>query len=284
MDKTVSIVIPTHNRENTLRLVINSYLQQKNLKEIIFIDDGSTDSTYQYLEEITGLYPIIRTVRNKSSIGVSLSRNKGIDEASGEYILFGEDDLYLSDDYVPTLLKCMNNTNADIIAGRIVYSRVGEKDDQTVRRCNGYNGPLINYWLMSAVYSKKISNHQHVPFLHAISLVKKSVFQAVMFDRSYSMREETDFYLRATEKGFKVVLCPHTLCIHLPRDRGRGGGWKVGLWKYQLLATRNNNMLVDRHYRLLKKWGMKGNRLTFKLLHLLNRVRILYLYYRVSTR
>ena len=71
-------------------------------------------------------------------MGVSFARNEGIDMATGEYILFGEDDLYLSDDYMSTLLKCMNESNADIIAGRIVYNRIGETLKETIRRCDKY--------------------------------------------------------------------------------------------------------------------------------------------------
>jgi GT2 family glycosyltransferase len=140
----------------------------------------------------------------------------------------------------------------------------------------------MNYWLMSAFYSKKIEKDTSVPFLHAISLAKADVCRKLKFDESFFAREETDFYLRAVGQGLKVVLCPHTFCVHLPRDKGKGGGWRVGVLRYQSLATKNNNALVDRHYKTLKSWGMKGNKLTFKFLHLLNRVRIVYKYFRDS--
>ena len=50
MDCTVSIVIPTYNRRHTLVKVIDSYLCQKYVKEIIFVNDGSTDDTCEYLK------------------------------------------------------------------------------------------------------------------------------------------------------------------------------------------------------------------------------------------
>ena len=285
MVRTVSILIPTYNRINTFIKVINSYLRQKNLHELIFVDDGSDDGTYEYLQEEAKFHPVIKFQRHRENHGVSVARNNGIDLATGTYILFGEDDLYLPDDYVSTLVDCMDQSKADIIAGRIVYNRVGETFQETINRCNQYKGPLVNYWLMSGFYLKNVPDHQEMPFLHAISLVKSAVCKKIKFDTSFFAREETDFYLRAIKEGFRVVFCPHTICVHLPRDMGKeGGGWRVGVLKYQYLATKNNNMLVDRHYDILKQWGMKGNKMTFKLLHLLNRIRIVYLYFRFSIK
>src|SRR3990172_4757622 len=100
MEKTVSIVIPTYNRLHTLKKGIHSYLGQKYLHELIFVDDGSDDGTYEYLQEKARFYPFIRIHCHEKNLGVSTSRNDGIEMATGEYILFGEDDLSLSDDYV----------------------------------------------------------------------------------------------------------------------------------------------------------------------------------------
>ena len=284
MDKTVSIVIPTYNRRHTLERVIDSYLCQKHLHELIFIDDGSSDTTYEYLQEQARQYSFIKIKRHEETQGAAISRNEGINMATGNYILFGEDDLYLCDDYSSTLLRCMDETGADIAAGRIFYSRREETIEDTIKRCDKTRGSLINYWLMSGKYSIQISKPHQMPFLHAISLGKANVCRQIRFDEAFFAREETDFYLRACKAGFKVMFCPHTICVHLQRDRERGGGWRVGVLKYQYLAIKNNNMIVDRHYALLKKWGMKGNKITFKLLHLINRMRILYLYFRFSVK
>jgi len=280
----VSIIIPTYNRIQTLRKVIDSYLAQACLHELIFVIDGSDDGTREYLEGLARLNPVIRIASHGRNLGVSVSRNDGIELATGDCILFGEDDLRLGKDYTSTLLACMERSGADIIGGRIVYNRVGETDEETLQRCNGYDRPLINYWIMSGYYAKRLPGDVEMPFLHAIALVKADVCKRIRFDPAFFAREETDFYLRAVTAGYRVVFCPHTTCIHLPRDTGRGGGWRVGVLNYQLLATKNNNMLVDRHYKVLKNWGMKGNRATFKLLHLINRIRIVYLYFRYSTQ
>lgn len=286
MDNKVSLIIPTYNRRHTLVKVIDSYLCQKNLGEIIFIDDGSTDETYNYLRELqSGVkYPHIRIERHSNNQGLPSARNTGINVASGDYIMMGEDDLILREDYVSTLLKCLEETSADIIAGRILYSQKGETFEDTIARCNNYKRDAINYWAMSVLHSVPFDEHMDVPFFHSIGLGKAAFYKKVLYNPEFVAREETDFYIRAGKAGAKLVLCPHTMCFHLPQDRGKGGGWSVGAFRYQYIAIKNNNMLVDRHYEYMKKSGMKGNKVTFKLIHFLNRVRILYKYYRFSTK
>ena len=82
MDK-VSIVIPTHNRKNSIIQVLESYLHQQYLHEIIFIDDASDDGTYEYLQTQAERNTLIKIKRHEKIQGVSSSRNDGIDMATG---------------------------------------------------------------------------------------------------------------------------------------------------------------------------------------------------------
>ena len=139
MDKSVSIIIPTYNRKHTLVKVIDSYLYQGNVKEIIFVNDGSTDGTYEHLKRFqTSIKtsPIIKIEGHPIRLGASQARNTGINVATGDYIMIGEDDVVLKEDYISTLLKCIKWTGAGIIAGRILYSKEGESFDETVDRCS----------------------------------------------------------------------------------------------------------------------------------------------------
>lgn len=287
MDKTVSLIIPTYNRMHTLVKVIDSYLCQRNLKEIIFVDDGSTDDTFAYLKSLQAnikSYPVIKIETHSKNLGLPRARNTGINLATGNYITMGEDDVILKEDYVSTLLKCMKEIGADIIAGRILYSQAGETFEETIDRCNRYKRGIINYWAMSVLNSIPFQGHMEVPFFHSIGLGKVEIYKNMLYNPDFIAREETDFYARAGKAGAKLILCSHTMCFHLPQDKGRGRGRSIGVLKYQLIAIKNNNMLVDRHYEYMKKWGMKGNKFTFKLIHFLNRLRIVYKYYRFSVR
>lgn len=89
----VSVIIPSFNRKNKVLEAIKSVLDQDvDNVEIIVIDDGSIDGTFEYLESLS--LPI-KVIRQKNG-GVSNARNTGIDAALGLYIAFlDSDDLWL---------------------------------------------------------------------------------------------------------------------------------------------------------------------------------------------
>jgi hypothetical protein len=183
-------------------------------------------------------------------------------------------------------MEHLHETEADIIGGRIIYQHLGETPEKSVRRCDREfeNRVLLNRYLMSVCYQKKLETDLAVPTLHSIVLGKTTVFKDLLFDASYRDREETEIALRAGGKGYKIVLCPHTTCFHLPRDRGKGGGWGPSLIRQQRRVMAHNEKLIRTHYPVLKNWGMKGNKWTFRAAHLLNRLRIIYRYYRYATK
>lgn len=92
MDIKFSVIIPVYNREKIVGDAIESALQKDyDNFEIICIDDGSTDGTLSVLLEYEKLDPRVR-VLSKENGGVSSARNKGLEIATGEYILFLDSD------------------------------------------------------------------------------------------------------------------------------------------------------------------------------------------------
>lgn len=87
MNPKISIIIPCFNAETYLVDAINSILNQtyKNL-EIICIDDGSTDNTFEVLKSFLQVDERIKVYKNEKNIKLIQTLNKGIDIASGEYI------------------------------------------------------------------------------------------------------------------------------------------------------------------------------------------------------
>ncbi|HWH56230.1 MAG TPA: glycosyltransferase family 2 protein [Terriglobales bacterium] len=92
----LSVVIPTHNRIAILQKTLAAYLDQtarNDILEILVIDDGSTDETSQVVPRLATSSAVpIRYLRQENS-GPAAARNRGIREAQGEVVLFGDDDI-----------------------------------------------------------------------------------------------------------------------------------------------------------------------------------------------
>lgn len=122
--KKVSIIIPVYNSEKYISKCLDSVLNQtyKNI-EIIVINDGSKDNSINILKEYEKKYKRIVLI-DKQNEGVSKTRNLGINKATGDFIMFVDNDDYIDKDYI---FNYMNNyKDEDIIIGS--YKRTNTED------------------------------------------------------------------------------------------------------------------------------------------------------------
>ena len=111
----ISIIVPIFNMEKYLDKCIQSLVNQtyKNI-EIILIDDGSSDRSGEMSNEWTKRDERIKVV-HKDNAGLGLARNTGLENATGDYILFLDADDFLDTLTVQTLVERHNNSNVDSI-------------------------------------------------------------------------------------------------------------------------------------------------------------------------
>jgi glycosyltransferase involved in cell wall biosynthesis len=93
----VSIIIPVFNAEKTLMRALKSAIKQTASREIIAIDDASSDKTPAILDRFEKKYDFIKILRNQERQGAGISRNRGIENASGKYVFFLDGDDVLPD-------------------------------------------------------------------------------------------------------------------------------------------------------------------------------------------
>ncbi len=130
MDKLVSIVIPTHKREvDCLSTAVNSAINQtyKNT-EIIIVDDSP--DTYEKRAEVKAYaesidHPRVIYLQNEKNLGGSLTRNRGIDAATGDYIAFLDDDDEYTLDKIEKQLKYMLEEDCDMTFSNTVMCKNG---------------------------------------------------------------------------------------------------------------------------------------------------------------
>ena len=110
----ISIIVPMYNVEKYIDECIQSLLKQNIEKEIILIDDGSTDSTYKIAKSYAESNECIQLVHQKNS-GQSVARNRGVSMAHGQYILFCDSDDCIDVECLPRLYQVCKDNNLDIL-------------------------------------------------------------------------------------------------------------------------------------------------------------------------
>lgn len=140
-----SIIIPVYNVQDRLERCINSVLNQHCQEiEVIIINDGSTDDSYSICKRFEEKYNFI-TIINQKNRGLAAARNKGIDLAKGEYIVFLDSDDYLVPDKLNKIYVELQTRKVELLG--------------TVRKEIDENGKFLgNYYNCSKVEKGKIIN------------------------------------------------------------------------------------------------------------------------------
>lgn len=111
---TLSIIIPIYNAERYLKACINSIIHQKFSNfELLLIDDGSSDNSYNLCKEIALTDARIK-VFHQNNEGPASARNKGLECANGQYIGFCDSDDIVDSNYYQQLIENAKKEEADI--------------------------------------------------------------------------------------------------------------------------------------------------------------------------
>jgi GT2 family glycosyltransferase len=254
---SVSVVIPTFNRVEMLCCVLPSYLNSPVVQEVIIVDDASTDHTGQEIGNLATREPRLHYVRNERNLGAPASRNRGALLAHSEWVLESEDDLALGEKCVETLLEHGQKARADIIAGRRVWMRLGETQEQALERASLNRRPLFVARLLEHNSHAITQDDVETPLLDGTMLIRRKILEQVWYYEPYggqsTWREESDFQLSALEKGCKLVFCPHAVTFHYSRaSQSFGRNRLQGDVIYAYRIFRNNLIFLRRHQDYLR--------------------------------
>lgn len=135
--ETVSVIIATYRRNETLKRAIESVLNQTyNDIELIVVDDNADAEWNAEVSNIVNIHPAVKYIQNKENKGSAMTRNIGISEAEGEFITFlDDDDIYLPEK-IEHQLNDMIKHNADFsVTDLFLYN---EKDKLIDKRIRSY--------------------------------------------------------------------------------------------------------------------------------------------------
>ncbi len=114
----LSIVIPVYNEKNTIEKIVELVRGVDGVdKEIVIVDDGSTDGTVDILKEIGNKYPDIKVVIKEENRGKGHTLKLGFKETTGDYVIIQDADLEYDPQDYKKLIRALDEEKVDVIYG-----------------------------------------------------------------------------------------------------------------------------------------------------------------------
>ena len=216
MSIELSILIPLFNEAGSIQRVLEDHLRviakiknELSGYEIICLDDGSTDSTWEILQQFQKKCPTLRLLQNVPNQGITPSFNRLFHESKGRFIYLTAGDGQWPAENLLTLYKERRKTNADIVVG----VRQGRREVYNVwRKCLSYGFNAL----------AQLFFHIKTEDANGIKLGRREIFIEPLVSKSFFAEIER-LYL-AQRRGSKIAFAPVTF---LKRTTGQGHGAKL---------------------------------------------------------
>ena len=229
----LSVVMPVYNEQPTLRTVVERVLSVGLEIELICVDDGSTDGSRQILSDLEKEHPEMRVLLQPRNMGKGAALRRGIQDATGDYVIIQDADLEYDPSDYRSLLEPMENGQADVVYG----SRfVGARPHRVL-----YFWHSVGNWVLTLI-SNMITNLNMTDMETCYKVFRREVIQAIPLEE-----DRFGFEPEVTIKIAKRQLRVYEVGISYwgrTYAEGKKIGWKDGLralWclaKYGLKETR----------------------------------------------
>lgn len=254
----ISVIVPVYNAGQTIVRCVESIQNNtyKNL-EIILVEDGSADDSGEICNKLAVRFDNVTALKNDRNRGVSYSRNRGLEAASGRYIMFADSDDWLERDYYASFIRVLQvNPKALIVCGFINHDEKyqGRKDERTWSG-TGESFTVSRLVSLQALYDKGL-----------ILQLWNKVFSAevirengIRFDESISIGEDFRFvlsYLQHINEDTITIL--DRPLYHYMRDQEGALMYHVG---YESIEEPLKNLRL-----LYKLEGCSGDEIERKLI------------------
>ncbi len=222
MNPLLSIIIPNWNGKQFLQECFDSLMNQsyKNF-EIIFVDNGSTDDSVDFVQERYGKY--VKIIRNEKNLGFTGGCNVGIRFSSGEFIILLNNDIWAHPNWLEELSKAIDIDHKIGMWGSKIYSYYNRDMIEAV-------GELI-YWdglcRAKGQYEKdhgQYENFEEILFPPGCgAMYRKRVFEEIgLFDEDFfTYADDAEIGIRARLAGWKGLYVYKAILYH--KNSGTGG-------------------------------------------------------------
>lgn len=196
----ISIVVPIYNSEKTLIRCIESIICQtyKNI-ELIMIDDGSIDSSGEICDEYASRDSRIKVFHTKNS-GISAARNMGLNNITGDYVMFVDSDDWIEKDMCSTMLMYAKKSNVLLVTS-LANNISDEEKNRTEVLCREKEQiiPVDDEFSFMDDYALGVIWGT----LYDVRCIKSLRFEANLY-----VGEDTVFYAQAIRNCQKILFIP----------------------------------------------------------------------------
>ena len=194
----ISIIIPLYNKRKTIKKTIDSILSQtyRDL-EIIVVDDGSADGSYEYCRDRLSTCPNLKTFTEGKNYGANWARNYGARKAGGDYLFFCDGDIYLRKDALEKFKKTLEENP------KISYA-------------------YSSFQLGWKIFKSRVFDAEELKkrnYISTMSLIRRADFPG--FDERLKKFQDWDLWLTMLEQGKRGVFLNKILFYAKPSRHGK---------------------------------------------------------------
>ncbi len=199
MSEKISVVVTTRNRSQLLQQTLRSVFDQTwTDKEVIVVDEASTDDTLKVLAE---KFPSVKVVHHETARGISGARNAGLALATGEWIFYLDDDDLIHPRHLQELHEASKAAPPDsIVTGPMRDFAVV---DGEVRFAPTFCAPAVRADADTLIEFLEPTSQRTVT--HSTILWPRAVFENMKWDENLGFNEDFDMFGRAILSGRHIV-------------------------------------------------------------------------------
>jgi dolichol-phosphate mannosyltransferase len=199
----LSIIIPVYNEEKTIALILEKVSKVKMPdvdKEIIVIDDGSTDATLTTINNLQLTVNNFKLIKHKRNLGKGAAVRTGIKKATGEYIIIQDADLEYDPKDINKLLKPIKEGKAEVVYGtRLKRMPNFSRDERTLQFLLHYIGNKFLSLLTSILYFRWVTDMET-----CYKLFPREVINGItLYARGFEF--EPEITAKLLKRGYKIV-------------------------------------------------------------------------------
>ncbi|HEY8781637.1 MAG TPA: glycosyltransferase [Mucilaginibacter sp.] len=255
----VSIIVPGYNEEITAIKTIQSLLKTDyHLFEIIFVNDGSKDNTFELVNEAYGHHPLVQ-VLTKPNGGKASALNFGITHAQFDFVICIDADTQLKKDAVYHLMSYFTDDEIGAVAGTV---KVGNENN------------LITRWQSIEYITAQNMDRRAFDLINSITVVpgaigafcKSAIFNAGGFTYD-TLAEDCDLTMRILKQGYVVKNCDEAIAYTEAPETLNGLLKQRFRWSFGVMQSfwKNKDALFNKKYKYFGMLGMP-NILVFQII------------------